>query len=60
MPFQDFKDSVKRLIKVVSKPSRSEIWVSVKVSILGIGILGLIGFLIKLVGAIFLRAGAIP
>ncbi len=54
-----FIESVKRLVKVISRPSRSELWVSMKISTLGVGILGLIGFLIKLVGTVFLQAAAI-
>lgn len=39
-----------RLMKVATKPDRAEIWLVTKVTALGMSGLGLIGFLIKLVG----------
>ena len=39
-----------RLMKVATKPDRAEIWLVTKVTALGMSGLGLIGFLVKLVG----------
>lgn len=39
-----------RTLKLAVKPDREELWLSIKISILGIGAIGLIGFIIKLVG----------
>ncbi|TRO54578.1 protein translocase SEC61 complex subunit gamma [Candidatus Bathyarchaeota archaeon] len=36
-----------RTLKLASKPGREELWLSVKISLLGIGVIGLIGFVIK-------------
>ena len=45
-----FISDVQRLFKVATKPDRKEIWLVVRVTVVGMGILGLIGFLIKLAG----------
>ena len=37
-----------RTLKLAVKPGREEIWLSIKISVLGIGAIGLIGFVIKL------------
>jgi len=37
-----------RTLKLAVKPGREEIWLSTKISVLGIGAIGLIGFVIKL------------
>ena len=37
-----------RTLKLAVKPGREELWLSLKISLLGIGIVGLIGFVIKL------------
>ena len=47
MGIRDFFTSFKRLTKIVKKPSNQEIWVSIKISIIGITIIGVIGFVIK-------------
>jgi protein translocase SEC61 complex gamma subunit len=37
-----------RALKLAVKPGREELWLSIKISLLGIGIVGIIGFVIKL------------
>ncbi len=37
-----------RTLKLAVKPGREELWLSIKISLLGIGLVGLIGFVIKL------------
>jgi protein translocase SEC61 complex gamma subunit len=37
-----------RTLKLAVKPDREELWLSIKISLLGIGAVGLIGFVIKL------------
>ena len=37
-----------RTIKLAIKPGREELWLSIKISVLGIGVVGIIGFVIKL------------
>ena len=37
-----------RTLKLATKPGREELWLSIKISLLGIGIVGVVGFVIKL------------
>ncbi len=37
-----------RTLKLAVKPDREELWLSIKISLLGIGVIGLIGFVIKI------------
>ncbi len=37
-----------RTLKLTVKPGREELWLSIKISLLGIGVVGLVGFVIKL------------
>jgi protein translocase SEC61 complex gamma subunit len=37
-----------RTLKLATKPGREELWLSIKISLLGIGVIGLIGFVIKI------------
>ena len=47
MGISDFLTSFKRLTKIIKKPSKQEIGASIKVSLLGMTIIGVIGFVIK-------------
>jgi protein translocase SEC61 complex gamma subunit len=38
-----------RTLKLATKPGKEELWLSIKISILGIGIVGLIGFVVKII-----------
>ena len=38
-----------RTLKLASKPGREELWLSIKISLLGVGVVGLIGFVIKVI-----------
>jgi len=44
---KEFIASVKRLMHVTSKPTREEIWMLIKISFLGIVIIGVIGFVVR-------------
>ena len=46
-----------RTLKLAVKPDREELWLSIKISLLGIGVVGLIGFVIKIL-AFFLTQAA--
>jgi protein translocase SEC61 complex gamma subunit len=37
-----------RTLKLSVKPDREELWLSIKISLLGVGAVGLVGFVIKL------------
>jgi protein translocase SEC61 complex gamma subunit len=43
----DFIQSSRRVFQVASKPSRDELWMLIRVTFLGVGIVGAIGFMIK-------------
>lgn len=51
MDIMAFIDSCKRLLKLATKPSRDELSLSIKLCFAGIAIIGLIGFIIRLVSA---------
>ena len=52
---RSFLQSISRLLRLATKPGRSELWQSVKICILGISLVGVIGFLIKLI-SMFMQA----
>jgi len=58
MGIKSFLSQCARTLKLAVKPGREELWVSIKISTLGIGVIGLIGFAIKLIGA-FLSDGLV-
>ncbi|OGD46053.1 protein translocase SEC61 complex subunit gamma [Candidatus Bathyarchaeota archaeon RBG_13_46_16b] len=41
-----------RTLKLAVKPGRTELWLSIKICFLGIGAIGLIGFVIKLLSSV--------
>ena len=51
MGLGSFLESVERLLKLASKPGREEVWLSIKIGIAGISILGIIGFVIRFISA---------
>jgi protein translocase SEC61 complex gamma subunit len=48
MGVRSFLSQCARTLKLAVKPGRSELWLSIKISLLGIGAIGLVGFVIKL------------
>jgi protein translocase SEC61 complex gamma subunit len=48
MGIQSFITQCARTLKLAVKPGKTELWLSIKISFLGIGLVGLIGFMIKL------------
>ena len=46
---REFISSCRRLIRLIQKPDREELWLSIKISLAGVGIIGLIGFIIKFI-----------
>jgi protein translocase SEC61 complex gamma subunit len=57
MGIQSFLSQCARTLKLATKPGRSELWLSIKISLLGIGAVGLIGFVIRLLASV-LNPGA--
>jgi protein translocase SEC61 complex gamma subunit len=57
MGVKEFLSQCARTLKLAVKPDKDELWLSIKISILGIGVVGLIGFVIKTI-AVALGAAA--
>jgi preprotein translocase subunit Sss1 len=47
MGIRSWLSKAARTLKLAVKPGRSELWQSIKISVLGIGAVGLVGFVIK-------------
>jgi len=47
MDIKSWLQQAARTLKLASKPGRDELWTSIKISLLGIGVIGLIGFVVK-------------
>ena len=45
--FGEFIGSARRLLRVATKPSREELWLLVKVTLLGVGVVGVIGYIVR-------------
>jgi protein translocase SEC61 complex gamma subunit len=52
MGLRSFLAQCARTLKLAVKPGRSELWLSIKICFLGIGVIGLVGFLIKLLSSV--------
>ncbi len=52
MVLEEFFRSASRLIKTLSKPDRKTYWMSIKIVFAGIGVLGAVGFLIRLISVV--------
>jgi protein translocase SEC61 complex gamma subunit len=52
MGIRSFLEQCARTLKLASKPDRTELWLSIKICALGIGAVGLIGFVIKLLATV--------
>ena len=52
MGFRDFLSQCARTLKIAIKPGRSELWLSIKICLLGIAAIGLIGFIIKVLSVV--------
>ncbi|MGD0175347.1 MAG: protein translocase SEC61 complex subunit gamma [Candidatus Bathyarchaeia archaeon] len=53
MNAREFLDSTRRLMHVTTKPSRDEISLMVKISFLGVAIVGSLGFVIRVLFLFF-------
>jgi protein translocase SEC61 complex gamma subunit len=52
MGLRSFLSQCSRTLKLAIKPGKSELWLSIKICFLGIGAIGLIGFVIKLLSSV--------
>jgi protein translocase SEC61 complex gamma subunit len=58
MGLRDFLSQCGRTLRLAIKPGRSELWLSIKICLLGIAAVGLIGFVIKVISAVLNPGGA--
>ncbi|UCC28385.1 MAG: protein translocase SEC61 complex subunit gamma [Candidatus Bathyarchaeota archaeon] len=54
MGLRTFLQSAGRLLRQAKKPAWNELWLSIKICILGILVIGAIGFIIKLLSSLML------
>ena len=52
MGLRSWLSQAAKTLKLATKPGREELWLSIKISLLGIGAVGLVGFLIKFLGSV--------
>ena len=52
MGLREFLSQCGRTLKLANKPGRSELWLSIKICLLGVSAIGLIGFVIKVISAV--------
>jgi protein translocase SEC61 complex gamma subunit len=57
MGIRSWLQQAARTLKLASKPDRTELWLSVKITVLGMGAIGLIGFVIRLMASIIMPGG---
>jgi protein translocase SEC61 complex gamma subunit len=57
MGLRSFLESCARLLKLATKPGKSELWLSIKICFLGTLAIGGIGFIIKLIASILTPGG---
>jgi protein translocase SEC61 complex gamma subunit len=56
LSLRNFLGSISRLLKLIRRPTKDDFTTSIKTTLLGVGVLGIIGFLIKFMSAILLVA----
>jgi len=48
---RSFFSSAAKLLKLAKKPGRDELWLSVKICLLGVAAIGVVGYIIKIMSA---------
>lgn len=51
MGIRSFFGSAARMLKLAKKPGRDELWLSIKICVLGVAVIGAVGFIIKFISA---------
>ncbi len=49
---RSFLKSCTRLLRLAKKPGRSELWLSIKICLLGVFVVGMLAFLIKFISSV--------
>jgi protein translocase SEC61 complex gamma subunit len=58
MGLRDFLSQCARTLRIAIKPGRSELWLSIKICVLGIAAIGLIGYIIKVISVVLNPGGS--
>ena len=53
MGLKSFFESCIRLVRLISRPEPKELWTSIRISLIGLTILGALGFIIKFLATFF-------
>ena len=51
MGLKSFLESSVRLIKLISRPEAKDLWASMRISLIGLAVLGVVGFIIKFIAS---------
>ena len=54
---RSFLSSARRLLRLATKPGRNELWLSIRICFLGTALVGVIGFVIKLIATTITGTG---
>ncbi len=57
MKLASFVKSCLRMFKLSVKPNRREFWLSVKISAISIGAIGIVGFIVRLIASLLAVVG---
>jgi len=57
MRLASFARSCVRMLKLSVKPSRREFWLSVKISVISVGAIGIVGFIVRLIASLLAVVG---
>ncbi|MBS7618272.1 protein translocase SEC61 complex subunit gamma [Candidatus Bathyarchaeota archaeon] len=57
MRLASFTKSCLRMLKLSVKPSRREFWLSVKISVISVGAIGIVGFIVRLIASLLAVVG---
>ena len=58
MGLKSFLESSVRVIKLIGRPEPKELWASIRISLIGLAVLGVIGFIIKFLAAMLVPSTA--
>jgi protein translocase SEC61 complex gamma subunit len=57
---RSFFSSAAKLLKLATKPGRDELWLSIKICLLGIAAIGVVGYIIKIMSAALQAWSTVP
>jgi len=57
---RSFFSSATKLLKLAKKPGREELWLSIKICLLGIAAIGVVGYIIKIMSAALQAWSTVP